>query len=128
MEFDVLTFVIGCVLGAIVGWRACDRFHQSMLSEILKAAGIGEAELKRALENLRVELPEDHEDALPKVEVRIEEVNGSLYAYRVDTDEFLGQGADATALIERITEINKTNFILVVSQENGSDLMKPAKS
>jgi hypothetical protein len=99
-----------------------------MLAEILKSAGIGEAELKRALENLRVELPEDHEDALPKVQVRIEEVNGSLYAYRVDTDEFLGQGADATALIERITEINKTNFILVVSQENGSDLMKPAKS
>jgi len=128
MEFDVLTFVIGCVLGAIVGWRICDRFHQSMLAEILKSAGIGEAELKRALENLRVELPEDHEDALPKVQVRIEEVNGSLYAYRVDTDEFLGQGADATALIERITEINKTNFILVVSQENGSDLMKPAKS
>lgn len=128
MEFDALTFVLGCVLGAIVGWRVCDRFHQSMLTEILKSAGIGETELKRALENLRVELPEDHEDALPKVEVRIEEVGGSLYAYRVDTDEFLGQGVDATALIARITEINKTNFILVVSKENGSDLVKPAKT
>lgn len=127
MEFDVLAFVVGCVIGAIVGWRACDRFHQSMLAEILKAAGIGDTELKRAMENLRVELPEGHEDSLPRVEVRIEEVNGDLYAYRVDTNEFLGQGVDATALITRITELNKSNFILVVSKENGSELMKPAK-
>jgi len=67
------------------------------------------------------------EDGLPRVEVRIEEVDGGLYAYRIDTQEFLGQGTDQTTLIDRIKEVNKTNFILVVSQSNGADLLKPTK-
>jgi hypothetical protein len=124
MEFDIWTFVLGCVLGSVVGWRVCNQFHTSMIADILKAAGVGEADLKRAIKTLQAELPADHEDALPRVEVRIEEVNGSLYAYRVDTEEFLGQGTDQTSLIDRITEINKTNFILVVSQQNGAALLQ----
>ena len=125
MEFDLLAFILGCVLGAIVGWQVCNRFHTSMIADILKAAGVGEADLKRAIQNLQIE--EDQEEELPRVEVRIEEVDGSLYAYRIDTQEFLGQGTDQTTLIDRIKEVNKTNFILVVSQSNGADLLKPSE-
>ncbi len=126
MEFDILAFVGGCALGAIVGWRVCNQFHTSIIADVLKAAGMGEEDLKRAIKNLQAE--EDQEEGLPRVEVRIEEVNGTLYAYRVDTDEFLGQGTDQTSLIDRITETNKSNFILVVSKENGADLLKPSES
>ena len=125
MDFDVVAFILGCVLGAIVGWRVCNQFHTSMIADILKAAGVGEADLKRAINNLQAE--EDQQEELPRVEVRIEEVNGSLYAYRIDTQEFLGQGTDQTTLIDRIKEVNKTNFILVVSQSNGADLLKPSE-
>jgi hypothetical protein len=96
-----------------------------MMADILKAAGVGEADLKRAINNLQAD--EDQQEELPRVEVRIEEVNGSLYAYRIDTQEFLGQGTDQTTLIDRIKEVNKTNFILVVSQSNGADLLKPSE-
>jgi hypothetical protein len=126
MEFDLLAFIIGCVLGAIVGWRVCNRFHSSMIADVLKAAGVGEADLRRAITNLQRDLPEDA-DELPRVEVKIEEVDGNLYAYRIDTQEFLGQGTDQTTLIDRIKEVNKTNFILVVSQSNGADLLKPSE-
>ena len=125
MEFDLLVFILGCVLGAIVGWQVCNRFHTSMIADILKAAGVGEADLRKAIKNLQIE--EDQEEELPRVEVRIEEVDGSLYAYRIDTQEFLGQGTDQTTLIDRIKEVNKTNFILVVSQSNGADLLKPSE-
>jgi hypothetical protein len=124
MEFDILNFVLGVILGAFVGWRICERFHTNMLAEILKAAGVGEPELKRAIDSIRSALPEDHEDAMPRVQVRVEKVNGSLYAYRVDTEEFLGQGEDETSLISRIAEQNKSNFVLVVSQENGAALLQ----
>jgi hypothetical protein len=86
--------------------------------------GVGEIQLRRAIENLQSEVAED---GLPRVEVRIEEVDGGLYAYRIDTQEFLGQGTDQTTLIDRIKEVNKTNFILVVSQSNGADLLKPSE-
>ena len=125
MEFDLLAFIIGCVLGVIVGWQVCNRFHSSMIADVLKAAGVGEADLRKAIKNLQIE--ELQEEELPRVEVRIEEVDGSLYAYRIDTQEFLGQGTDQTTLIDRIKEVNKTNFILVVSQSNGADLLKPSE-
>jgi uncharacterized protein YcfJ len=124
MEFDVLAFILGCVLGAIVGWRVCNQFHTSMIADILKAAGVGEGDLRRAINNLQAE---EGEEELPRVEVRIEEVDGGLYAYRIDTQEFLGQGTDQTTLIDRIKEVNKSNFILVVSQSNGADLLKPTE-
>ena len=127
MDFDVAAFILGCILGAIVGWQVCNRFHTSIMADVLKAVGVGEGDLKRAIDKLQADLPQDTEETLPRVEVRIEEVNGGLYAYRIDTGEFLGQGTDQTTLIDRIKEVNKTNFILVVSQSNGADLLKPSK-
>ena len=124
MEFDTLAFLIGCLVGVFVGWKINDRFHTSLTTDLLKAVGVGEIQLRRAIENLQSEVAEDE---LPRVEVRIEEVDGGLYAYRIDTQEFLGQGTDKTTLIDRIKEVNKTNFILVVSQSNGADLLKPSE-
>ena len=124
MEFDTLAFLIGCLVGVFVGWKINDRFHTSLTTDLLKAVGVGEIQLRRAIENLQSEVAEDE---LPRVEVRIEEVNGGLYAYRIDTQEFLGQGTDQTTLLDRIKEVNKTNFILVVSQSNGADLLKPSE-
>jgi len=124
MEFDTLAFLIGCLVGVFVGWKINDRLHTSLTTDLLKAVGVGEIQLRRAIENLQNEVAED---GLPRVEVRIEEVDGGLYAYRIDTQEFLGQGTDQTTLIDRIKEVNKTNFILVVSQSNGADLLKPTK-
>jgi hypothetical protein len=124
MEFDTLAFLIGCLVGVFVGWKINDRLHTSLTTDLLKAVGVGEIQLRRAIENLQSEVAED---GLPRVEVRIEEVDGGLYAYRIDTQEFLGQGTDQTTLIDRIKEVNKTNFILVVSQSNGADLLKPSE-
>lgn len=124
MEFDVVAFIIGTVIGFAVGWRICNRFHENMMSEILKSAGVTADQLETAILKIQQDLPEDHEDAMPSVEVRIEQHGASLYAFRVDTDQFLGQGIDRDELIARIIELNKTSFKMVVSQENGADLLQ----
>jgi hypothetical protein len=31
MEFDLLAFVLGCILGGIVGYRVSDYLHQSVI-------------------------------------------------------------------------------------------------
>ena len=125
MEFDTLAFLIGCLVGIFVGWKINDRLHTSLTTDLLKTVGVTESDIRQAITKLQSDSSE--EDQLPRVEVRIEEVNGGLYAYRLDTQEFLGQGTDQTTLIDRIKEVNKTNFILVVSQSNGADLLKPTK-
>ena len=124
MEFDTLAFLIGCLVGVFVGWKINDRFHTSLTTDLLKTVGVTESDLRQAITKLQ---SDSSEDELPRVEVRIEEVDGGLYAYRIDTQEFLGQGTDQTTLIDRIKELNKTNFILVVSQSNGADLLKPSE-
>jgi hypothetical protein len=125
MDFDVVAFILGCVLGAIVGWRVCNQFHTSLTTDLLKTVGVTESDLRQAI--IKLQRDSSEEDELPRVEVRIEEVDGGLYAYRIDTQEFLGQGTDQTTLIDRIKEVNKSNFILVVSQSNGADLLKPSE-
>jgi hypothetical protein len=121
MEFDVVTFVIGSVVGFAVGWRVCNRFHENMLSEILKSAGVTPDQLEAAILKIQEDEPED---AMPSVEVRIEQHDKTLFAYRVDTNQFLGQGVDRDELIDRIIELNKTSFKMIVSQENGADLLQ----
>lgn len=124
MDFDVVAFIIGTVVGFAVGWRICNRFHENMMSEILKSAGVTADQLETAILRIQQDLSDDHEDAMPKVEVRIEQHGSALFAYRVDTDQFLGQGIDRDELIARIIEVNKTSFKMVVSQENGADLLQ----
>jgi hypothetical protein len=121
MEFDVVAFIVGTVIGFAVGWRICNRFHENMLSEILESAGVTADQLEAAILKIQQDEPED---AMPSVEVRIEQHGAALYAFRVDTDQFLGQGIDRDELIARIIELNKTSFKMVVSQENGADLLQ----
>jgi hypothetical protein len=120
MEFDVVTFLIGSVVGFAIGWRICNRFHENMLSEILRSAGVTPEQLEAAI----LKIQEDKPDAMPDVEVRIEQHGLALFAYRVDNNQFLGQGLDRDELIARIIEVNKTSFKMIISQENGAELLQ----
>ena len=124
MEFDVVTFLIGSVVGFAIAWRICNRFHENMMSEILRSAGVTPSQLEAAILKIQKDLPDDHEDVMPDVEVRIEQHGSALFAYRVDNNQFLGQGLDRDELIARIIEVNKTSFKMIISQENGAELLQ----
>jgi len=120
MEFDVVAFIIGSVIGFAVAWRICNRFHENMMSEILRSAGVTPSQLEAAI----LKIQEDKPDDMPDVEVRIEQHGLALFAYRVDNNQFLGQGFDRDELIARIIEVNKTSFKMIISQENGAELLQ----
>jgi hypothetical protein len=124
MEFDLLAFLIGGVIGGIVGWRLCDHFHISLTTDLLKAVGVGESQLKQAILNLQAELPQDAEPALPGVEVRVEQVDNQLYVYRLDTEEFLCQGANRDDIINCLTTRFHKDFKIIVSEEHGAKYLK----
>jgi hypothetical protein len=124
MEFDVVAFVIGSIIGFAVAWRICNRLHENMMGEILKSVGVTPDQLEAAILKIQEDSTDDQDDAMPNVEVRIEQHGAALYAFRVDTNQFLGQGLDRDELIARIIEINKTSFKMIVSQENGADLLQ----
>ena len=125
MEFDLLAFLVGCLVGVLVGWKICNRFHTSLTSDLLKAVGVGEVQLKQAIDRLQAELPSGSEDAMPAVEVKVEQVGDQLYVYRLDTQEFLCQGATRDEIINCLTTRYHKDFKIIVSEEHGAKYLKP---
>lgn len=97
--------------------------------EILKDLGVTEQQLRELAARNDLELPKKHseEDTLTRIEVRIEEHNGCLYAYRLDNNQFLGQGTDRDQLLSRLKE-TLSNVKLIITEEHGAALLQKNNS
>ena len=124
MEFDILAFLVGCLVGVFVGWKINDQFHTSLTTDLLKTVGVTESDLRQAITKLQGEQP-DSEDVLPGVEVRVESVDNQLYVYRLDTMEFLCQGATRDDIIDCLATRFHKDFRIIVSEEHGAQYLKP---
>jgi hypothetical protein len=124
MEFDLLAFLIGCVIGGIAGWKINDQLHTSLTTDLLKTVGVTESDLKQAIIKLQGEQPVS-EEALPGVEVRVEQVDNQLYVYRLDTEEFLCQGATRDDIVNCLATRFHKDFKIIVSEEHGAKYLKP---
>ena len=124
MEFDILAFLVGCLVGVFVGWKINDQFHTSLTTDLLKTVGVTESDLRKAITKLQGEQP-DSEDVLPGVEVRVESVDNQLYVYRLDTQEFLCQGATRDDVIDCLATRFHKDFRIIVSEEHGAQYLKP---
>ena len=124
MEFDILAFLIGCLVGVFVGWKINDQLHTSLTTDLLKTVGVTESDLRKAITKLQGEQP-DSEDVLPGVEVRVESVDNQLYVYRLDTQEFLCQGATRDDIIDCLATRFHKDFRIIVSEEHGAQYLKP---
>jgi hypothetical protein len=124
MEFDTLAFLIGCLVGVFVGWKINDRFHTSLNTDLLNTLGVTESDLRKAITKLQGEQP-DSEEVLPGVEVRVESVDNQLYVYRLDTMEFLCQGATRDDIIDCLATRFHKDFKIIVSEEHGAQYLKP---
>ena len=124
MEFDILAFLIGCLVGVFVGWKINDQLHTSLTTDLLKTVGVTESDLRKAITKLQGEQP-DSEDVLPGVEVRVESVDNQLYVYRLDTMEFLCQGATRDDIIDCLATRFHKDFRIIVSDEHGAQYLKP---
>jgi tRNA A37 N6-isopentenylltransferase MiaA len=116
MEAWLLLIIVG-VLGFVLGAKTMNIFHTYMIRNILKELGITPKQLKeveqRLMQDLEQHDPElaqkirkDHEsrvsDSLPVMKVKLEQHQGTLFAYRADTEEFVGQGTDRDTLATSI--------------------------
>ena len=124
IEF-LIAFGLGCWIGSAVSraWMALS------FREILRDLGVTEQQLRTLAQKNDIAVPAENprdsitgEVTLTPIEIRIEEHNGCLYAYRLDNNLFLGQGTDREQLIERLKD-NLTNVRLIISEENGAGLV-----
>ena len=121
--FDLLAFLIGCLVGVFVGWKINDRLHTTLTTDLFKAVGVSDVQLRQAIENLQREQP-GSEEVLPGVEVKVEQVGDQLYVYRLDNMEFLCQGATKDDIIDCLATRFHKDFKIIVSEEHGAQYLK----
>lgn len=122
-------------VGFYIGWKVNEVIMLFTFRRIIEQLDIKPEALKSLAAKLGIVLPEDDvtathagatdgnsEEDLPTLEIRLEQHNDVLYAYRKDNDQFLGQGATKELLIERMGErLNQVR--LVIAQEDGAQLV-----
>lgn len=130
IDVFLLCLVTGC-LSAWIGWKASAAFHQNIFAEMLERLDISEDQLKGMVKEMAeeagLELSPQEAKAVEwanEIKIRIEKHNDTLYAYRKDTEEFLGQGTDKDELIGRLNIKFAGGAQLVVSEEDGAGHIK----
>jgi hypothetical protein len=112
-----------CLIAGIVGWKASQWWHVIAFKKILEDLGISPQQLEK-LNSQLIDADTEPEDQEPQivVEVRLEQLDGVILAYRKSDDQFLAQGPDRDSLIQRLTE-NLTPCRVVIAKEDGADLI-----
>jgi len=121
---DLIDFILGLVLGGFIGFKIAEYIHVTMFKDILVKLKVSESDMRNMMKDLQKDLPEDHEDAMPRVEVKVECVNDQLYVYRLDTMEFLCQGANREAVLACLADRFHKDFTIVLSEEHGAKYLK----
>ena len=121
IEF-LIVFAVGFWLGSVVrgAWMALS------FREILKDLGITEQQLRALAEKNEIQLPEiksdDEKSQLPVLEVRVEQTDLGLFAYRKRDSLFLARGKDREELMKNLVN-NLTNVRVVIAKEDGAELI-----
>lgn len=122
MEF--ILFGLGVALGWYLGSKFTTAIHLISFEKVLNDMDVSKEQLDRLAKANGLDFKAAEEEATA-IHITIESHATEIYAYRVDTGEFLGQGPDGTALIERLVEQFKNTMgdvRLVVDQ--GAELLQ----
>ena len=116
-----LDFVLGIVLGGLVGFKIAEHIHVTMFRDILVKLKVKDSDMRGMMQDLEKDLTEDD---MPRVEVKVEMVNDQIYVYRLDTMEFLCQGATREAVMACLADRFRKDFKIVLSEEHGAKYLK----
>ena len=122
MEFDLLAFVLGCILGAIVGYRVADRIHKSVVPDLLRRAGVTPEKLEQVMVDLQKEIGQEVTVAVAEINIKVESVEGRLYVYRKETSEFLAQGSNYDEILAAL-KLKFTEVRFAIAKEDGAELL-----
>lgn len=123
---DSILFLLGFAVGCFVGSKIATYIHVISFKKIMEDLDISEQQLKKLIKANGIDLPENDSgiNELEVCEIRIEQHQGQLYAFRKVDDHFLGQGTDRDTLIERLKQQFQKDTKLVITEEDGANLIK----
>jgi len=130
IKYIMIELILAVALGIFIGFKTCQTLNLLSFRRIMKDLGITDQQLRDLVKKHGLELPEDTDTAEPeleRIEIRIEQHQGVLFAYRLDTDQFLGQGSNKDELIESLKH-RLTNVRLIIKEDQGAELLQKNNS
>jgi hypothetical protein len=122
----VIEYLIVFSLGWYIGSKITGFFQLQVFKQVLKDLNVDNRDLLRVarkdapefmqeqLDQIESHVNAAESDGLEKIDIKVEKHNDTLYAYRNDTNEFLGQGPSKDALIEAMSQRLKNVRLIVV--------------
>ena len=113
---DLETFV-WVVIAFGAGWTLSTLFNRWVFSMLLHQLGITHEKLMKLADDL-VEAPDT-----AAIIIRLEQVGGTIFAYRKDTEEFIAQGNTGEDLLAAMLKRFPTNEKFNIKIVEGADLL-----
>lgn len=126
---EIFALIVGLVIGAVVATKMVKSVLMERFAAALHKLGISAEDVKRAyglVNTSQKEEPAAAADTAPtlkEIPIKVEQHHGQLYAFQLEDDKFLGQGADREALLKRLGE-RLNNVKLTVTEENGAKYLQ----
>ncbi len=119
----MIELILVFVAGVILGHRISSAVSQAAFKKILEELRVSEQDMRDLARRNGIILPEPaaEPEELEEIHIKLEQHQGIIYAFRKDTDQFLGQGSDRESLINRLKQ-NLNNVRLVIDE--GAELIK----
>ncbi len=132
MEYIELAIMFA--LGWYIGGKITAFIHVKMFKMILEDLKVSDKDLINVARRTGAEFitPEQEakfkeleDDGLEQIDIKVEKHSDTLYAFRKDNDQFLGQGSTREDLIEAMSKRMKNVRLIVVE---GDEYMKSEAS
>lgn len=124
MDYFIIAF-----LAFVVGFKISELIHVTSFKKILDDLNVSPDQLKSLLQKNGVDIVDDETQAQPtktQIEIKVETVQGQLFAYDLHKDTFIAQGRDGDELIERILAKFPTNVRVICDVAHGGELINDA--
>jgi len=121
-----MEYIITLIVGLVIGWKAGSFITALSFTEILKELGVKDDQVRKLARKYKIssdEEPEKTEREPEEIVIKVEEHSGVLYAFRIENDEFLGQGKTRDELVDGLAKRFK-NVKFTVPHDMGAELLK----
>lgn len=119
---DAIWLMVVFAVGFYLGATAMRAFQRHTTVQTLKELNLDTDTLRKVTDKIKSEYP--GEDGYVEIRIKVEQQGDQIYAYRKDTDEFLGQAANAEELKDVIAKKVKRAVRLVIAEEDGADYVQ----
>ncbi len=123
----MIDIIVLLALGFAIGYKVSEIIHLLSFRRIMRDLNISEQQLIKVARDQGIAVKderseEDRELGIREtIHIKIEQHGGQIYAYKSDTDEFLGQGTDPDDLVNGIARRFKGIRMIV---DEGADLLQ----